>query len=463
MAPASKKKGRPKKTKPKLPVVHRHAAGIDIGSTFHVAAVPPERDDVPVRSFESFTGELHQLADWLLEVGITTVAMESTGIYWVPVYEILEQRGFEVLLVNARFVKNVPGRKTDVNDAQWIQRLHEHGLLRGSFRPTEDIVALRAYLRHRQRLTQYRASHVQHMQKALMQMNLQLHHVVSDITGVTGMKILRSIIEGERDPETLVLSRDCRCKASKETMQAALTGNFRLEHVFVLQQAVELYEAYTAKIADCDRQLESVLNQLNAEREVPQEPLPSRRTKGRSRNEPGFDVRAALFILVGVDLTQIHGIGPFLALQLLAESGTDMSRWPSSKHYTSWLSLAPGSKISGGKVLSSKTQRSRNRAAHLFRMAALSVGRTDTALGAFYRRLGARVGKAKAVTATARKLAVLFYNTLQKGIRYTDPGADYYEQNHRDRVLRNLRRRAAALGYELTEGEPGVPLAAGVS
>lgn len=457
----AKKKRRSKKSA--LPIVHRHAAGIDIGSTFHVVAVPQERDPEPVRSFQSFTGELHRLADWLQEVGITTIAMESTGIYWIPVYEILEQRGFEVLLVNARFVKNVPGRKTDVNDAQWIQRLHEHGLLRGSFRPTEDIVALRAYLRHRERLTQYRASHIQHMQKALMQMNLQLHHVVSNITGVTGMNILHAILDGERDPATLAKFRDCRCKASEETLQAALTGNFRVEHVFALQQAVELYETYSDKIAACDQQIEAVLAQLNAESEVPEEPIPPRRTKGRSRNEPGFDVRGALFLLLGVDLTQIHGIGPFIALQLVSECGHDMSRWPTSKHFTSWLSLAPGSKISGGKVLSSKTPRSQNRAAHLFRMAARSVGRSNTALGAFYRRLGARIGKAKALTATARKLAVLFYNMLRHGLQYADPGADYYEQNHRERVLRNLRRRASALGYQLVDGDSGELLGVGVS
>ncbi len=446
-----------------FPVVHRRAAGVDIGSRFHVVAVPAECDPEPVRSFDSFTGSLHRLADWLGACGITTVAMESTGVYWIPAYEILEQRGFEVLLVNARFVKNVPGRKTDVNDAQWIQRLHEHGLLRGSFRPREELVALRAYLRQRERLSQYRAAHIQHMQKALMQMNVQLHHAVTDITGVTGMKILHAIIGGERDPGALAAFRDCRCKATPETLEAALTGNYRAEHVFALQQAVELYESYTAKIVACDQQIEVVLHEVNDAQEAPATPLPPKRTKGRSRSDPAFDVRSALYLLHGVDLTQIHGIGPFIALQLTAECGDDMSRWPTAKHFTSWLTLAPGSKISGGRVLSSKTRRSRNRAAYLFRLAARSVGRTNTALGAFYRRLGARVGKAKAITATARKLAVLFYGALGQGMNYVDPGANYYEENHRNRVLFNLKRRAKEMGYELVGNTSSTAAEGGVS
>jgi hypothetical protein len=242
-----------------LPIVHRHAAGLDVGSTFHVVAVPEDADDEPVRTFKSFTGDLYRLADWLAAVGITTVAMESTSVYWIPVFEILEERGFEVVLVNARDAKNVPGRKTDVNDAQWIRQLHSYGLLRGSFRPHEQIVALRAYLRHRERLVEYAASHIQHMQKSLMQMNLRLHHVVSDITGVTGMKIIRAILEGERSPPSLAEFRDVRCKASVETIGEALTGNRREEHVFALRQAVELYDFYAMKIEGCDREVERCL------------------------------------------------------------------------------------------------------------------------------------------------------------------------------------------------------------
>lgn len=445
---------RNKKSKPgpaALPVIHRHAAGLDVGATFHVVAVPDDADDEPVRTFKSFTGDLYRLADWLTEVGITTVAMESTSVYWIPVFEILEERGFEVVLVNARDAKNVPGRKTDVNDAQWIRQLHAYGLLRGSFRPHQEIVALRAYLRHRERLVEYAASHIQHMQKSLMQMNLQLHHVVTDITGVTGLKIIRAIVDGERRPAALAEFRDRRCKASVATIAAALTGNYRDEHVFTLRQAIELYDLYQTKIDDCDREVERCLRALNDRREPVGDP-PQARRKARSTNEPYFAIQPALYTLVGgVDLTQIHGLGPYSALRIVAECGTDMSRWRTAKHFTSWLTLAPGSKISGGKVLSAKTRRSANRATALLRMAAVGVGRTSTALGAFFRRLAARVGKAKAVTATARKIAVVFYNTLRHGAAYVDPGVDYYEERYRQRTVDNLRRRAEGLGFQLVQ------------
>jgi len=436
-----------------LSPVHRRAAGIDIGSTFHVAAVPSDVDEEPVRSFRSFTSDLNRLADWLVQVGITTVAMESTSIYWVPVFEILEARGLEVVLVNARDAKNVPGRKTDVNDAQWIQQLHTYGLLRASFRPRAAIVALRAYLRHRERMLEYAAAHVQHMQKALMQMNLQLHHVVSDITGVTGMKILRAIVGGERDPNVLATHRDVRCKASVATISEALTGNYRPEHVFALRQAIELYDAYQAKVQDCDAEIEQCVRALPTDSDATPLPAARTRTSRQQKNEPRFEIRAVLHALLGVDLTQINGIGPYSALRIVGECGTDMTRWPTAKHFTSWLTLAPGSKISGGKVLSARTRRSTNRAASLLRLAAVSVGRTSTALGAFFRRLAARTGKAKAVTATARKIAVLLYNTLRHGTAYVDPGANYYEERYRERAVRNLRRRADALGLTLVEGE----------
>jgi transposase len=437
-----------------LPVVHRCAAGIDVGSTFHVVAVPASMDPKPVRTFKSFTGDLHNLADWLVGVGITTVAMESTGIYWVPIFEILEARGLEVLLVNARNVRNVPGRKTDVNDAQWLQRLHEHGLVRGSFRPRKNLAALRAYLRQRESLVRYSSSHVQHMQKALMQMNLQLQHVVSDITGVTGLAILRSIVAGERDPVVLAKHRNRRCKATSAEIVSALTGHYQEEHLFALQQAIELYDTYQLKIVACDAKIESMLKQLALFAEHDAKALPPKQRKMRvQRNEPRFNVRGALFAFLGTDLTQIDGFGPHAALALVGECGDDMKRWPTHKHFVSWLSLSPGSKISGGKILSSKTRASSNRAAAIFRMCAVSVGRSDTALGAFYRRLAARIGKAKAVTATARKLAILFYISLSKGIHYQDPGADHYEERYRQRVLRGLKKRAQTLGYTLVEAQ----------
>ena len=370
---------RTKGKKRKWSVVHPRAAGIDIGSRFHVVAVSEDLDAKPVRTFSTFTNDLHRLAEWLKGLGIATVAMESTGVYWIPAFEILQARGVEVVLVNARNAKTVPGRKTDVNDAQWLQQLHQYGLLRGSFHPSRGVAALRAYLRHRERLLDYAAAHVQHMHKALTQMNVQLHHVVSDVTGATGLRIIRAIVSGNTDPEELARFRDVRCKASPET------------------------------------------------------------------------IREALFALLGVDLTQIHGLGPYVALKLVSECGTDMTKWPSAKHFTSWLCLAPGNKISGGKVLSSRTRRSSNRAASLLRLAATAVGRTDTALGAFYRRLSARVGKAKAITATARKLAVLFYNAMRYGMEYADPGASYYEERYRQRVVANLRRRAKSMGFVLQE------------
>lgn len=445
---AAKRKAKPNAS---FSTIHPHAAGIDIGSRFHVVAVAADRDEEPVRTFQSFTGDLHRMAEWLEGLGITSVAMESTGVYWIPAFEILEERGVEVLLVNARDAKSVPGRKTDVNDAQWLQQLHQYGLLRGSFRPTQEIATLRAYLRQRERLLDYTASHVQHMQKALDQMNVQLHHVVSDITGVTGMRIIRDIVSGTRDPAILAAHRDRRCKASVATITAALVGNYRAEHVFALRQAVELYDFYQERVGQCDQQIEGVLAQLQACAEVPEEPLPRPRETTKQRNALAFDARAVLYQILGVDLTQIHGLGPYLALKLVAECGTDMTRWPTAKHFTSWLTLAPGSKISGGKVLSARTRPSSNRAASLLRLAAVAVGRTDTALGAFYRRLSARVGKAKAITATARKIAVLFYNTLRYGMAYVDPGASYYEERYRQRVLANLRRRAEALGFALVE------------
>ncbi len=342
----------------------------------------------------------------------------------------------------------MPGRKTDVSDAGWLRQLHSYGLLRGSFRPEAEIATLRAYLRQRERLIEYAAAHIQHMQKALMEMNLQLHHVVSDITGATGMRIIRAIVAGERDPDVLAGFRDVRCHSSIETIRASLVGNDRDEHIFALTQSLDLYDFYHAKVAECDRKLEAAVAALTVRADdVPA--LPKARTKGKQVNAPAFDVRAALYGVLGTDLTQIHGLGPALALKLVGECGTDLRAWPSAKHFTSWLCLAPGNKISGGKLLSSRTRRSSSRAAALLRLAATTIGRSDTSLGAFYRRLSSRIGKQKAVTATARKIAVLFYNTLRFGMTYHDPGAAAYEERHRTRVLANLQRRAKTLGFTL--------------
>jgi transposase len=446
---------RKRQKKRDLVVIHPHAAGIDVGSKFHVVAVPGSCDPEPVRSFRSFTGDLRRLADWLQQVGITSVAMESTSVYWIPVFEILEERGFEVILVNARDAKQVPGRKTDFNDAQWLQQLHEYGLLRASFRPRQQIVALRSYVRQRERLLQFCAAQIQHMQKALMEMNLQLHHVVTDITGETGMKIIRAIVAGQRNPEELAKYRDPRCRQPTEVLREALEGNYQDEHVFELTQALQLYDFCQLRVADCDARIESSLRTLHTTTE-PSVQRPARgKSKSKRHNGFSFDVQPALHAVLGLDVTRIDGIGPYVALKLVAECGTDMSRWPSAKHFTSWLCLSPGNKISGGKVLSSHTRRSSSRAAAALRLAATTVGRTQTALGAFYRRLSGRIGKAKAVTPTARKLAVLFYNALRHGMDYVDPGATYYEERYWQRMLDNLRRRAQDLGYVLQECNMG--------
>lgn len=431
--------------------VNRHTAGIDIGSSQHYVAVSPESAAQPVRVFSSFTADLQALADWLTECAVTSVAMESTGVFWIPLYEILEDRGFEVVLVNARHVKNVPGRKTDVQDCQWLQELHSYGLLRGSFRPAQEIATLRALMRHRDTLVRYAANHVQHMQKALTLMNVQLHNILSDITGVTGMAILRDIAGGERDPARLVRHRSERCRASRAVFVASLTGNYRNEHVFALRQAIDLYDVYQQKLQECDAAIEAQLASLSVEA-CPRAPLPepAKRVR-RQTNQPRFDIRRYLYQITSVDLTQIDGVSGYSALTVVSEIGHDMSRWPTAKHFASWTTLAPQNKITGGKRFGSGTQRSANRVARVLRLCAQSVGRTQTALGAYYRRLAARVGKAKAITATARKLAVTIYSMLKFGSTYVDFGADAYNQRYRSKVLANLRRRAKSLGFELTQ------------
>jgi transposase len=444
--------GTPRRSPSALDRINPNAAGIDCGAAEHVVAVPPDRDAQPVRTFSTFTGDLLRLTAWLQACGITSVAMEATGVYWIPIFELLEARGFSVSLVNARHVKNVPGRKTDVLDCEWLRDLHQVGLLRGSFRPADDIVTLRAYLRHRSSLIEGASTHVQRMQKALVQMNVQLPLVVSDITGVTGLRILRDIVGGQRDPRRLAEHRDYRCHASEDEIVAALTGNYRPEHVFVLAENLALFDVYQQRVAACDAAIEAHLATLTRAAAPPPTALPApRRRQTRSDNEPHFDLRTPLHQLTHTDLTQIDGIGPYTAVRLIAEIGTDMTRWPTEQHFTSWLTLAPRNKISGGRLLSSRTQPSANRAAALLRTVAMSLSRTQTALGAFYRRLAYRVGKAKAITATARKLAILVYRTLAGGFAYQDVGAETYDAQHRTRVLRRIRQRAATLGFGLVD------------
>jgi transposase len=457
--------GKPRVSPTVFDRLNPNVAGIDCGSAEHFVAVPPDRDPTPVQSFTTFTSDLLRLADWLTACGVRSVAMEATGVYWIPVYEILEARGFEVLLVNARHLKNVPGRKSDVSDCEWIRELHSVGLLRGSFRPPDAIVALRAYLRHRQTLIESAGTYIQRMQKALVQMNLQLPLVVSDITGVTGLRILRDIVAGHRDPHQLAEHRDHRCRASKAEIVAALTGHYRPEHLFVLQQNLELFDACQAQLAACDTAIEAHVHTLSASLAAPTAALPAPRVTKKPRdNEPRFEIRAPLHQLTGgVDLTQIDGIAPYTALKLVSEVGPDMRRWATEKHFTSWLTLAPKNKISGGHLLSSRTQPSANRAAAILRMTAMSLGRTQTALGAFYRRLAVRIGKPQAITATARKLAILVYRALKGELVYRDPGADAYDIQQRRRVLRQLRQRAATLGFELVNRQTGEVLEPAIS
>ena len=435
---------KPKRRGPKLEVTNPNAAGIDIGSASHYVAVPADRDDQPVREFKSFTVDVHKLADWLDACGVDTVAMESTGVYWIPVYEILERRGFTVLLVNARHVKNVAGRKSDVLDCQWLQQLHSYGLLRGAFRPADQVCVLRSLSRQRAMLLRLQARHIQHMQKALVQMNIQLANVISDVVGETGQKILRAIVAGERDPYALAGMKNVRIKASEEEIAQSLRGNWRDEHVFALKQALELFEFYAERVADCDALIEQQMIELHQS-----DRLPGKARKKSNRNNPKFDVRTRLYQMCGVDLTRIDGIDVCTAMTVLSEVGVDMSKFPTAKHFAAWLGLCPGTKISGGKVLGSKTQKCANKTAQALRQAASCLKNSQSALGAYYRRMCAKMDKPKAITAAAHKLARLIYSMITKGEEYVDQGQAYYEERYRQRVEINLRRKAEMLGLRL--------------
>lgn len=433
--------------------INLRAAGIDIGSTSHFVAVPEGSSETNVREFKSFTSDLYALADWLKQCNVQTIAMESTGVYWIPVYEILEEKGFDVNLVDARQVKNVSGRKTDVEDCQWIQRLHTYGLLNTAFRPTDEICELRSYIRQRSMLIQSASRYIQQMQKALMQMNVQLHHVLTDITGETGMKIIRAIINGERNPAVLAEHRDRRCKNSIDEIKAALTGNYRVEHLFSLKQSLELYDYFQEKIQACDDEIQKKLHQFSTNEKViniPEEQLnPSK--KNPAKNAPNFNLGTELHRITGVDLLSVPGINHISALQLIGEIGLDMSRWKNAKQFASWLGLCPGNKISGGKRLSGKTKQTNNRAASALRMAASTLYRSSTALGAYLRRLKGHKGPMKAITATAHKLAKIIYNMLRYGVEYMEAGQAYYEEQYRDRVIKNLKKKASELGFELVD------------
>ena len=431
-----------------LSQLNLNAAGIDVGATSHYVAVPEDRGEPPVREFEAFTADLYRLADWLAQCGVKTVAMESTGVYWISLFGVLEERGFQVMLVDPRRIKNVPGRKTDVLDCQWLQQLHTYGLLSGAFRPDGDIRRLRSYLRQRAMLVQYAAQHIQHMQKALTQMNVKLQHVISDIVGKTGMEIIEAIVAGQRDPVKLAQLRDPRIKADEAAIAKSLQGHWREEHIFELTQALELYQVYQGKIAECDREIEAQLERFE-DRSTGEPPATKSGQKRIRGNAPRFDVWTHLYRMTGVDLTRIDGVDAYTALKVVSETGTDMTKWRSAKHFASWLGLSPNNRITGGKVLSSKTKASANRAAAALRLAANALYRSDSALGAFLRRKKTHLGAPKAITATAHKLARLIYSMLRYGQEYVDAGAGYYERQHQQRALRSAKRRAAQLGYGL--------------
>ena len=444
-----------------LSQVNLDAAGIDVGASSHFVAVSAARAEPPVQEFAAFTADLYRLADWLAECGVATVVMESTGVYWIPLFGVLEERGFEVMLVDPRRIKNVSGRKTDVLDCQWLQQLHTYGLLSGAFRPKADIRRLRSYLRQRAMLVEYASHHIQHMQKALTQMNLKLQHVISNITGKTGMDIIEAIVAGERDPWKLAQFRRPGMKADAATIARSLQGHWREEHIFELTQALELYRFYHDKIAECDREIEAQLERFEDRSDGGAPADNGRRGQG---NAPRFDIRTHLYRMTGVDLTRIDGIDGFTALKVIGEIGTDLTRWPSAKHFASWLGLSPDNRITGGKVKSSKTKPSASRAAAALRLAANALHRSDSALGAFLRRKKAQLGAPKAITATAHKLARLIYSMLRYGQEYADAGAEYYESQYQQRALRAAKRRAAQLGYHLVpmsdaqHHDPGVPL-----
>lgn len=430
-------------------MINSNAAGIDIGSAEIWVSIPPDRDEEPIRRYATFTADLYALGDWLKQRGIESVAMESTGVYWIPVFEILERKGLHVVLVNAAYAKNVAGRKSDWLDCQWLRILHTFGLLPSSFRPAAAIARLRCYLRHRQMLIEYASAHIQHMQKALTQMNLQLANVVADITGDTGMRIIRAILGGERDPQRLAQMRDYRTKNDEGTIAKALQGNYEPHHVFALKQAVELWDFYQQQRTACDQEIAQYLHSLDSSVDVDSHPIPPPRAPKKRRNSPAFNCRLETYRILGVDLTQIDGISESSALTILSEIGTDWSRWKTEKHFASWLTLCPNNKISGGRILQRRTRKSSNRVHDLLCVCAQTLFNSRSALGAFARRLRSRLGPEKAIVATAHKLALLIYRLLRFGKTYVDIGQDAYEQQFQQRKLKTLARQAKQFGFQL--------------
>lgn len=429
-------------------IVNRDAAGIDAGSEEQWVSVPEDRDEQSVRKFGTFTEDLNALADWLVKCGIKTVAIEATGVYWIPMFEVLEERGLKPELVDSRSIGRRNKKKTDVVDCQWIRQLHTHGLLDGAFRPKAELLPLRAYMRQRRMLIEYGSDHIRHMQKALDLMNVKLHLVISDITGVSGLRIIHAILDGIHDPQKLAALREPGCKNSASTIAKALVGNYREEHLFALEQAVELYEEYGHKLKACDQKIAAALAVFD--KKTDRDKLADKPPSKRRKNQLHFDGRSLLFEMAGVDLTAIHGFDVSTVLTILSETGTDMSPWPSHGHFASWLALAPNPWITGGKRLAKRPPVIHpNRAAQAFRLAAQTLERAKCALGAFFRRIRSRHGRAVAIKATAHKLATIFYSMLKTGSPYRDPGADYYEIRYQQNRLNLLEKQAATFGLRL--------------
>jgi transposase len=449
----------PKKTRNKcrrsgqmLPVLHADAAGIDIGAEEIFVAVPAERTTNPVRSFETFTRDLNELADWLQECGVRTIAMESTGVYWIPLYQILEGRGFQVFLVNAQHVKNVPGRKSDVSDCQWIQYLHSVGLLKASFRPPDEICVIRSLWRHRESLIHMAAEHIMHMQKALSQMNLQLHHVLSEITGLSGLAILDAILAGERDPVKLASLCNGRVKSPREKVAKSLEGDYRPEHLFALRQSLVGYRFYQKLIIEADVELQLKMRELPRADGGPEQ-IPPRTKKcfyQRAGNEPAFDLKGELFRIAGVDLTDVPGISAITAHTIIMEVGPDISRFRSASAFASWLGLCPEKRVSGGKTLSTRSRKVKNRAAIALRLGAHCLYHAKNYLGDFHRKMKWRLGAAEATTATAHKLARIVYHLLSTKQQYDESVLVRCDRQENTRAEMRLRKQAANLGYMLS-------------
>jgi transposase len=432
--------------------VNPHAAGVDIGAEEIVVCVAGNETTQIVKGFGNYTVDLKAIGSWLKSYHVKTVAMESTGVYWIPLFEELENQGFECLLISSRCLRRVAGRKSDVTDAQWIQTLHNYGLLENSFRPQADLVALRTLLRHRVQLVEHRSPHILHMQKALLQMNIQLSQAVTDVTGVTGQAIIRAILSGVRDPKMLAALREPGCKKSEEELGRALTGTWREEHLFVLKQSVALYDFYTEQVTACDEEIERMYGATRPEWEEGEiKPLSSRKRNSHSKNayRETEKIRKHLKRISGVDLSLVDGFGVSLAQMVILECGTDMSKFPTEKHFCSWLGLAPKHEISGGKVLKNKTLKTKNRAGQAFRMAAQSVKQAECAFGVLYRRLRARLGPAQATVATAHAIARVVYRMLKYKVEYDPLSVNEYQKHYEEQQIKYMQKRAAKLGYQL--------------